>query len=112
MHSAVNRIVGILGGWGVSFFLMRRRQAEEEKRKLIVELQDALTKIRQLSGLLPICATCKKIRDDKGYWHQIEAYIRDHSEAEFSHGICSECLEKTINAGKALDALKKHSKEE
>lgn len=55
------------------------------------ELQDALSKVKLLGGLLPICASCKKIRDDKGYWQQIEAYIRDHSEAEFSHGICPEC---------------------
>jgi len=50
--------------------------------------------VKKLSGMLPICASCKKIRDDKGYWTQIEAYIRDHSEAEFSHGICPECMKK------------------
>jgi transcriptional regulator with GAF, ATPase, and Fis domain len=58
------------------------------------ELQKALKQVKQLSGLLPICASCKKIRDDKGYWNQIESYIRDHSEAEFSHGICPECMKK------------------
>ena len=58
------------------------------------ELQEALAKIRTLTGFLPICASCKKIRDDKGYWTQIETYIRDHSEAEFSHGICPECAKK------------------
>jgi hypothetical protein len=61
---------------------------------LIRELQEALTMVKLLSGLLPICASCKKIRDDKGYWTQIESYIRDHSEAEFSHGICPDCLKK------------------
>ncbi len=60
----------------------------------ITELHDALANVNQLSGLLPICASCKKIRDDKGYWTQIEAYIRDHSEAEFSHSICPDCAEK------------------
>jgi hypothetical protein len=50
--------------------------------------------IKQLSGLLPICSYCKKIRDDQGYWSQIETYIRDHSDAEFSHSICKECAEK------------------
>ena len=55
------------------------------------ELQQALAKVKELSGLLPICMTCKKIRDDKGYWNQIETYIRDRSEAEFTHGICPEC---------------------
>jgi C4-dicarboxylate-specific signal transduction histidine kinase len=65
-----------------------RKKAESEREKLIADLRDAISKIRQLSGLLPICSSCKKIRDDKGYWNQIEEYIRDHSEAEFSHGIC------------------------
>ncbi|MCI0437545.1 MAG: GAF domain-containing protein [Chloroflexi bacterium] len=58
------------------------------------ELQEALAKIKTLRGLMPICASCKKIRDDKGYWNQIEEYIRDHSDAEFSHGICPECAVK------------------
>jgi hypothetical protein len=58
------------------------------------ELQEALSEIKTLSGLLPICASCKKIRDDKGYWNQIEAYIRDRSEAEFSHSICPECAKR------------------
>lgn len=59
-----------------------------------VKMQDALSKVKMLSGMLPICACCKNIRDDKGYWKQIEAYIRDHSEAEFSHGICPACAKK------------------
>lgn len=65
-----------------------------ELRRLNTELQSALAEIKILSGLLPICASCKKIRDDLGYWHQLEAYIRDHSEATFSHGICPDCVEK------------------
>jgi len=71
-----------------------RKKAEEEREKLIQELQKALAEVKTLSGLIPICASCKKIRDDKGYWNQIESYIRDHSEAEFSHGICPECMKK------------------
>ena len=71
--------------------ISERKRAEKEQEKLIQELQETLSKVKTLSGLLPICASCKKIRDDKGYWNQIEAYIRDHSEAEFSHGICPEC---------------------
>ncbi len=66
----------------------------EEREQLIAELQAALDKVKLLSGFLPICASCKKIRDDNGYWQQIEAYIRDHSEAEFSHGICPDCAKK------------------
>jgi hypothetical protein len=61
---------------------------------MIVELEDALLKVKTLSGLLPICASCKKIRDDNGYWNQIESYIKAHSEAEFSHSICPNCAKK------------------
>ncbi|MFZ2955951.1 MAG: response regulator [Candidatus Ozemobacteraceae bacterium] len=73
-----------------------KSSAEREREKLIIELQEALAKVKILSGLLPICASCKKIRDDRGYWQQIEVYIRDHSDAEFSHGICPECSQKLI----------------
>ena len=71
--------------------IIKRRQAEEAREKLIVELQETLAKIKTLSGLLPICANCKKIRDDKGYWQQVELYIEKHTTAEFSHGICPDC---------------------
>jgi PAS domain S-box-containing protein len=71
-----------------------RKLAEQEKETLIADLQDALKEVRQLSGLLPICSHCKKIRDDKGYWNQIESYIQQHSEAQFSHSICQECAAK------------------
>ena len=65
-----------------------------EQTTLIVKLQDALAKIKTLRGMLPICASCKKVRDDKGYWSQIEVYVRDHSEAEFTHGLCPDCAKK------------------
>jgi len=71
-----------------------RKRAQIEKDNLIVELQEALKKVRTLGGLIPICASCKKIRDDQGYWSQIESYIRTHSEAEFSHSICPECAKQ------------------
>ena len=71
-----------------------RKLIEKEKEKLIAELRKALTEIKQLRGILPICASCKKIRDDEGAWTQIESYIREHSEVEFSHGICPECIKK------------------
>ena len=74
--------------------ITERKRLEEEREKLIHELQDALSNIKTLRGLLPICSYCKKIRDDKGYWNQIESYIRDHSGAEFTHGMCPECLKK------------------
>ncbi len=74
--------------------IVERKRAEEERERLISELRDALAEVKALSGLLPICSSCKNIRDDKGYWNQIEAYIKDHSEAEFSHSICPECTKK------------------
>ena len=74
--------------------LERRIQAENSMELLIHELQKALAEVKQLSGMLPICCHCKKIRDDKGYWSQIEEYIKNHSEASFSHGICPDCIKK------------------
>ena len=82
---------GISSSIGVA---LMRKQAEEEREGLIARLQKALSEVKTLSGLLPICSSCKRIRDDKGYWKQIESYIKDHSEAEFSHGICPECIKK------------------
>lgn len=70
------------------------QEQNREKDELISRLQDAMENIKKLSGLLPICSSCKKIRDDKGYWNQIEQYIAEHSEAEFSHGICPDCVKK------------------
>lgn len=71
-----------------------RRRAETEREQLIAQLQDALARIKMLTGLLPICANCKKIRDTKGQWNDLEVYIRVHSEAEFTHGICPQCARK------------------
>jgi hypothetical protein len=73
--------------------ISERRRAQEEKEKLINQLREALARVKLLSGMLPICSHCKKIRDDKGYWKRIETYIRDHSEVEFSHSICPQCME-------------------
>jgi hypothetical protein len=58
------------------------------------ELAGALFEIKRLKGILPICTECKKIRDDAGYWHQVELYVREHTEAEFSHSICPDCMRK------------------
>jgi PAS domain S-box-containing protein len=78
-----------------------RKRAEEDRENLIKDLKTALVHVRTLSGLLPICANCKKIRDDQGYWTQIESYIRDHSQAQFTHGVCPECAERFFpEAGK------------
>jgi PAS domain S-box-containing protein len=83
-----------LGTQGIARDITALKQAEDEREKLITKLQEAFDNIKTLKGLLPICANCNKIRDDKGYWNQIEAYIRDHSDAEFSHSICPVCAEK------------------
>ncbi len=69
------------------------KQMEEEKERLNCELREALNQIKTLSGLIPICAACKKIRDDKGYWNQLEQYLEEHSDAVFSHGLCPECFQ-------------------
>ncbi len=74
--------------------IAERKRVEEEKEVLILELREALSKIRTLSGLLPICAHCKKIRNDRGQWERMETYISDRSEASFTHGICPDCLKK------------------
>jgi PAS domain S-box-containing protein len=74
--------------------ITRRKQVEMEKEKLILELKEAMSKIKILRGLLPICSSCNKIRNDKGYWDQLEAYISSHSEAKLSHSICPECAKK------------------
>ncbi len=74
--------------------ITERKQAEQEREKLITKLKEAISKIKTLSGMLPICTTCKKIRDDKGYWNRIEKYIMERSETEFSHSMCPECMDK------------------
>jgi PAS domain S-box-containing protein len=77
-----------------SMDVTHRKALEKERVDLIVTLQVALGKVKTLSGLLPICASCKKIRDDKGYWNQIENYLKSHAEVEFTHGLCPECIKK------------------
>ncbi len=84
----------VVGFQGTIRDITEHKKAEEDRERLIEQLQQALAEIKKLSGFLPICASCKKIRDDKGYWRQIERYISDHSEALFSHGICPDCAKK------------------
>lgn len=74
--------------------IVQRKKAETEQERLITELKKALSEIKQLSGLLPICVFCKKIRDDNDYWFQLEEYISVRSEVEFSHGLCPACMKK------------------
>lgn len=74
--------------------LIRAMRYAIEREKLVVELRKALEQIKTLRGLIPICASCKKIRDDRGFWHQVEEYVGAHSEAEFSHGLCPACAKR------------------
>lgn len=85
------RVFGILG---ICTDITERKNMELKNERLIKELQEASSEVSTLSGLLPICSNCKGIRDDKGYWNQIEKYIKEHSAADFTHGICPDCIKK------------------
>lgn len=88
-------LIAFCGGLVVVFiFTFNIHKYENEQYRLIKNLQQALSEVKVLRGFIPICSSCKKIRDDQGYWNQIESYIQERSEAEFSHGICPECTEK------------------
>jgi DNA-binding NarL/FixJ family response regulator len=94
-------------------YAVERRQAQAEREKLIHELQQALAEVKKLGGLLPICAHCKKIRDDQGYWHRVESYISSHSEATFTHSLCNDCaraLYPEVASG-VIDALEKRTRQ-
>jgi len=84
-----------VGQMGISRDITDVKKAEREREKLISDLKHALASVKTLKGLIPICAKCKKIRDDEGFWQQVESYIEDHLDTEFSHGMCPECLEET-----------------
>ena len=94
----LNLAMSIIDVCGLAIENARRYQqikdSENKVRQEKEKLEKAMSEIKTLSGLLPICATCKKIRDDTGYWNQIEEYIQQHSEASFSHGMCPECADK------------------
>ena len=83
-------------GIGVNIMIDDVRTSTEERERFIQELQETLAQVNTLSGLLPICAWCKKLRDDEGYWKSVEEYISAHTGAEFTHGMCPECYEKII----------------
>jgi len=87
-HGQVTSVLAI----GTEF--TARKRAENERERLIAELREALDKVETLSGLLPICASCKNVRDDQGYWRRIEGYISERSGAEFSHGLCPTCAQE------------------
>jgi len=84
----------IMAGIEVVRDITKRKRLEEEREKLVLELKDALGKVKTLKGLLPICASCNKIRDEKNNWTNVDVYISDHSEADITHGYCPQCVNK------------------
>jgi len=80
--------------WACGLNLTERKRAEKEREKIIEKLQKSIEEINSLRGILPICSMCKNIRNDEGYYEQIESYIQKHSEAVFSHGLCPECSDE------------------
>ena len=96
VSTTVPQSASIAGVVGVSRDITPMKALEKEQELLIQKLQEALGKIKTLHGLIPICASCKKIRDDTGYWQQVEVYVRDHSDADFTHGYCPDCARKYL----------------
>ena len=92
--AVTNRVLSLITIWVAAILVLLYKRAEEERDALVLQLQDALANIKTLRGLLPICSSCKKIRDDHGYWNQLETYIGAHTDAEFTHGLCPECIQK------------------
>ncbi len=81
----------LFGYRGIDRNITERKRAEKDSELLIIQLKEAFKKIKTLSGLVPICAKCKKIRDDKGFWNGVEKYVTEHSDAVFTHGLCNDC---------------------
>ncbi|MBN1670851.1 MAG: PAS domain S-box protein [Kiritimatiellae bacterium] len=96
VHSSnvTSRTGQVIGRMAFFVDISRRKKVEQEKDVLVRKLQEALDNIKTLRGLIPICAGCKKVRDDKGFWHQVEEYVHRHSEARFSHGLCPDCVKR------------------
>lgn len=89
-----NRGIALFAVWVTAILGITRKKIEQQRDMIHRERDKAIREVRILRGFLPICSSCKKIRDDRGYWTQIEGYIKEHSEAEFTHSICPECAEK------------------
>ena len=92
--AVLNRLLALFTIWVVAILLLLRKREEEKRESLVLELQEALAQIKTLRGLLPICASCNKIRNEQGSWAALEGYIEGHSEAHFTHSICPECSTK------------------
>lgn len=94
---------------GFTIYRLRVRQLLKREEELQRRVDEAVANVKVLSGLIPICASCKKIRDDEGFWKQLEEYIHDHSEAQFSHGICQDCKTRALDEFYRSIDLKKAS---
>lgn len=92
-----NRAIAILAIWITAFLGLQGKMLMERREQEVREREKVMEEVKVLRGMLPICAWCKKVRNDKGYWTQLESYISTHSEATFSHGICPECMEKNFS---------------
>lgn len=92
---------------GLAYLIEAKIRINREREQLILDLQAALEEVQTLQGILPICSKCKKIRDDQGYWQQVDAYFANHSELQFSHGLCEKCAEELYGKEKWYDSYKK-----
>ena len=99
--SLLNRGMSLLIVWVLAIALIARSGQEEEGEGALQACESPFSRVRVLRGIVPICASCKKIHDPEGRWHRLEAYIQDHSEAEFSHGLCDACLAVVMPKGPA-----------
>jgi PAS domain S-box-containing protein len=99
-----NNVNEVVGASAIARDMSRQKLAEKERQQLIEKLATAASQVKLLTGLLPICATCKRIRDDSGYWEQVEVYLAKNAEVAFSHGICPQCVESYERELKHLDA--------
>lgn len=93
--------------YSVARDITERKQAEEERERLLRDLQTALAEVKELQTILPICMYCKNIRDDENYWQTVEAYLAHHTHTQFSHGICPTCYERVV-ASEFEDTNDKH----
>ena len=93
--------------WSVIYSVARditeQKQADEERERLVLELQTALAEVKTLQEILPLCSYCRKVRDDEDYWHSVESYVSRHTGTQFSHGICPECYGKVVTELEAME---------
>ena len=94
VHSFLRKPLNLVEICGLADRCIKFKALEREREKLIDELKEALATIKTLEGFLPICASCKRIRDKQDHWHEIDVYIRQHTDAEFSHSVCPVCIKK------------------